>query len=707
MTTKTYRVGLLGAGFISAHHAKPLNQLNNVKLEAICDIQPGAAEQIAASHNIPHVFDSLDKMLELKLDVIHILVPPDFHIDVARQIIDAGSNVFLEKPMGVSATECKELVAYASEKNLQVGVNHNFLFLPAYQKFREDFKSGKIGKLNHLTVNWFYPLGVLNHGPYHIWMVREPGNVMLELGSHLSSFALDIAGDPVGINVNASRPITLPTGITVPRRWQIHGDNADSTFDLNLSLQAGFTDRSLTVQGHGAVAHCDYERNIYRLDSYTTNTSIFHNFSSNMKLAGQNISQAFGNLFRNVTGTFLKTSQSNPFEQSMSGSINCFYKTLETELDDRLSGEFGARVIELCERSINRATLPESHSQGVPVEIKPPASDPDVLVLGGTGFIGRQLVKELTQRGQHVRVVTRSEYSGKIALNGLPVDLVQGSLKDPEFLDDALDGIKIVYHLAKAVGSNWNDYYENDVLVTKNIAERSLAANVQQFIYTGTIDSYYSGDPNETITGETPLDPKIKTRNFYAQSKAACEDLLMEMHQEKSLPLTIFRPGVVIGEGCSPYHWGVGMWWSDTMMQYWGNGESKLPLVLVEDVATGLANAIGNTKCLGKTYNLIDRPLLSAVEYIDACSEASGTQIQAVKTPTYKYFVNDALKSAAKFAIKHPNRAIPSYRDWKARSHCSVYDASDTIDDLDWKPASSREKMIEKGIVKPMAETLR
>ena len=123
----------------------------------------------------------------------------------------------------------------------------------------------------------------------------------------------------------------------------------------------------------------------------------------------------------------------------MSGSINCFYKTLETELDDRLSGEFGARVIELCERSINRATLPESHSQGVPVEIKPPASDPDVLVLGGTGFIGRQLVKELTQRGQHVRVVTRSEYSGKIALNGLPVDLVQGSLKDPDFLDEALD----------------------------------------------------------------------------------------------------------------------------------------------------------------------------------------------------------------------------------------------------------------------------
>ena len=46
-----------------------------------------------------------------------------------------------------------------------------------------------------------------------------------------------------------------------------------------------------------------------------------------------------------------------------------------------------------------------------------------------------------------------------------------------------------------------------------------------------------------------------------------------------NLPLVIFRPGIVIGKGCPPAHWGVGMFESDTRVQLWGNGKNKLPFV--------------------------------------------------------------------------------------------------------------------------------
>ena len=131
-----------------------------------------------------------------------------------------------------------------------------------------------------------------------------------------------------------------------------------------------------------------------------------------------------------------------------------------------------------------------------------------MLVIGGTGFIGQYLVRRLIARGIGVRVVTRGMSSAQLAFAGLPVELMQGDLADSSFLDAALENIDVVYDLAKAVGKRWEDYYRQDVLVTQNIAERALAKGVKRFIYTGTIDSYYSAKASDVITSDTPLDPR-------------------------------------------------------------------------------------------------------------------------------------------------------------------------------------------------------
>ena len=58
------------------------------------------------------------------------------------------------------------------------------------------------------------------------------------------------------------------------------------------------------------------------------------------------------------------------------------------------------------------------------------------------------------------------------------------------------------------------------------------------------------------------------------------------------LPVVIFRPGIVIGPGSSPLHWGVGMWSHDAVCQLWGRGRTPLLLVLVDDVARALVAAL-------------------------------------------------------------------------------------------------------------------
>ena len=141
------------------------------------------------------------------------------------------------------------------------------------------------------------------------------------------------------------------------------------------------------------------------------------------------------------------------------------------------------------------------------------------------------------------------------------------------------------------------------------------------------------------------------------------------------------------------------MFQSETRVQFWGSGENKLPLVLVEDVADALVLALGRADVVGQTFLLTDEALLSGRDYVDEVSKASGIKFRATPTSIWKFFMVDMFKEAAKNIIKHPNRKIPSYRDWDSRSHRARYDNTKTKTVLGWNPASSKGDLIEKGIV--------
>jgi nucleoside-diphosphate-sugar epimerase len=458
------------------------------------------------------------------------------------------------------------------------------------------------------------------------------------------------------------------------------------------------------VRGHAATAKCDFDRDIYYRDEPSGHGMLLDSFMTNVSIAGQLGLNALKNVVKSVKHTLKKSPEANPFGISIARSIKTFYDTFEGTLDPRLEGQFGVNVIAACERITKQANFDKPLASEQVWAVLPPNKKPTILVIGGTGFIGKYLVKKLAEQGHGVRVVTRGINAGNIGLAGLPVELIQGDIADAGFMDKALDGIEVVYDLAKATGSKWEDYYKNDVLVTKNIAERAQAHGVKQFIYTGTIDSYYSADANSVITADTPLDPKMKNRNLYAKSKATCEAMLLEMHKQSGFPVTIFRPGVVIGKGCPPAHWGVGMFQSESRVQFWGDGNNKLPLVLVEDVADALVLALNKADIAGQTFLLTDEPLLSGRDYVDIVSAESGTKLRAEPMPIWKFFMIDAFKEGAKNLIKHPNRKVPSYRDWDSRSHRARYDSTKTKDILGWQPAGTKAKLIENGIVSAVRE---
>jgi nucleoside-diphosphate-sugar epimerase len=181
----------------------------------------------------------------------------------------------------------------------------------------------------------------------------------------------------------------------------------------------------------------------------------------------------------------------------------------------------------------------------------------------------------------------------------------------------------------------------------------------------------------------------------------------MDLHRSRGFPVVILRPGIVIGKGCPPAHWGVGMFVSDTRVKYWGDGRNKLPFVLVEDVADALVLAMDKPGIEGQAFLLTDEPLLSARDYVAAVSDACGTRLRADPVAIWKLYLGEVLKEGAKHLIRHPNRKLPSYREWSCRTHRARFDSAKSRQVLDWRPAGTREALVARGIVEAVADVMR
>jgi predicted dehydrogenase/nucleoside-diphosphate-sugar epimerase len=698
------RVALLGAGYIADWHAQALRSVADVELVAVCDYSLSRAQALAGKFGIPRTYASLEAMLAAeKLDAVHVLLPPDRHFAAAKTLLEAGVNVLLEKPMCDRAADCRSLAALAYERGLRLGVGHNFLFSEPYERLRSDLKSGVLGRIDDVIITWHKPLPQVAHGPFDTWMLRDPRNILIEIGSHSVAHMLDLVGEPEEVRVHPSNPTDLPTGRRFYRRWQVNASKGHTAVELRFSFVPGFAEYSIHVRGSLAAATVDFERTTYTLHQHRPSDPDFENYAMLVSQAKSLKRQARRTLRNYVESKLHLRARGNPYGESIARAMDAFYDPRGLPLDARIDGHTGATVIRLCEAMGALADLPpEDVAPRVAPVAASTAESPRILVLGGTGFIGKELVRQLTGSGRAIRLLVRSAASIPENLQTPQLQWQVGDLGNREDVLRAMQGVDCVFHLARANVKSWADYRQLEIEATRQVAECALEAGVKRFIYTGTIDSYYAGRGAGTITEKTPLDPRIERRNLYARAKAASEEILMRMHRERGLPLVIVRPGVVIGRGGSPFHWGVGMWWHDAVCQIWGDGNNKLALVLVDDVARGLIAAMETRDIEGRSFNLVGDPCLSAQEYLDELDCAGGIRIQRRATPIFKFYLQDTMKWMVKVAVRHPERRLPSYRDWESRTGRAVFDCTEAKTTLGWQPVSGRDELVRRGIEEPL-----
>ncbi|SHH54074.1 NAD-dependent epimerase/dehydratase family protein [Cognatishimia maritima] len=693
MTQTPIRTAIIGAGYIADWHAEALKLTAGAELVAVCDRSKGAADGFAERYGLV-AFHDLDELIAAKVcDAVHILTPPDSHAALATKCLSAGMHCFVEKPVALSLADTKKIVEASEKHEKTFAAGHNFLGLPSYERLQTLVTTGDLGRITSAEVNWHFPLAPLRSGPFGLWLLKEPKNLLLELGPHLFAFAQDLFG-PVEVEaLSLGKPIALPADTDRPQSWRILARAGDVDVTFNLSLVETVDDRSVVVRGSSALARLNYANDTLVLQRENASDLVLNPLRRELDLAAQHLREGVVNAARQLSSLNRKSAYGLGFQ----GAFKAFYSALQSgnALDTRFDGAAAIEVMRAIDDVI--AMMPKAAAKPKPATKKKPK--PSVLVVGGTGFIGRALTRKLVAQGHDVRVLSRGK-TGPFDDIADQVELYSASLSDPEALAGAMEGIEAVYHLGKSLDITWEGCLKNDVGVTLALAEAAQKADVMRFIYTGTIASYDMSRPDDTITEHTGFAEDMTDRNLYARSKAKCEEELLKLHDTKGLPLVIARPGIVVGEGGPLQHWGIGRWHGAGAVRIWGDGSNILPFVLIDDVADALVLMKDTPEAVGKSFNLVADPMMSARDYFAAIHQSLGANIRVSSGNLTAFWAADAVKYALKKHVLRRHGAIrPSLADWKSRAHLSPFDNRLPKEILGWAPESRREVFVQKAIV--------
>jgi len=693
----TPRVGLIGAGYISAVHAEALRALQ-YRVSAIVDPNRAAAEKLARQFDVTGVFGSLEEALAADaFDRAHVLVPPDHHHSVAVACLRARKPVLVEKPLCVSDAECASLME-ASSPSVPAGVNQNFVFHPAFLRLKRDVRERTYGKPRYVAVIYHGALRQLATRQFSHWMFREPRNLLLEQAVHPLSQLLAICGE-----VDELKSISEPSVEIAPDVDFAGGFTASLTSgplpaSVRFSVGHSFPYWQMQVVCDDGVLVADMLSNRYWKVSRTRWLDPVDLFVSGHRTFASGARESWRNLLDYGLSMAKLKSRSDAFFMSMQNSIGAFHAALDQNARIPLDAAFGRDVIAICDRISAQGSDQRALSPAAPALRTMPLASSEVAVLGGTGFIGTEVVRKLRAAGLTVSVLARNTVNLPALFSEQGVAVRRGDIRSRSDVSAAVAGARHVINLAHGGGgASWEAIRDAMVGGAETVARVCLESRTERLIHVGSIAGLYLGPQTGRITGATPPDPRFAVRADYARAKAMSDLRLLEMYREQNLPVCILRPGLVVGEGTSPFHSGLGFFNNDQHCIGWNAGRNPLPFVLVEDVADAICLSLQAKAIEGRTYNLVGGVRPTARQYICDLAKALERPLRFHPKSPYALYCEEMGKWVIKRATGR-DVPPPSLRDLMSRGLAAEFDCSDVERDFGWRPVRDEDTFLNRAI---------
>jgi len=256
----------------------------------------------------------------------------------------------------------------------------------------------------------------------------------------------------------------------------------------------------------------------------------------------------------------------------------------------------------------------------------------NILITGGTGFIGSRLALKCLERGDSVKVLGQgnnpAELENKKLLEAGGADVTIASVTDRGRIFDLLHGVDLVYHLAAAQHeANVPDqmFWEVNVTGTKNVLEASVNARVKRFVHGSTI-GVYGSNLHGTIDEQCTLKPD----NIYGITKLEGEKLVQSFNEE--LPIVIVRISETYGPG------------DQRLLKLFkaikkniffmiGSGKNKHHLLYIDDLIEGLFLAGTAKHAPRKIFVLAGKEHVTSNEMVEVIAKQLGTKMSKLRLP--------------------------------------------------------------------------
>lgn len=140
------KIGVIGCGVISGIYIENAKKLDALECVAVADVNPAAAQYRAEQYDIPKACSPDELLSNPEIEIVVNLTPNRLHAQVSLQIIEAGKNVYSEKPLTVYPEESQRLLAAATKKGLRVGGAPDTFLGGSLQTARKAIANGLIGE---------------------------------------------------------------------------------------------------------------------------------------------------------------------------------------------------------------------------------------------------------------------------------------------------------------------------------------------------------------------------------------------------------------------------------------------------------------------------------------------------------------------------------------------------------------------------------
>ena len=246
-----------------------------------------------------------------------------------------------------------------------------------------------------------------------------------------------------------------------------------------------------------------------------------------------------------------------------------------------------------------------------------------ILVTGATGMVGSAFARRAAEAGYHVQALVRRG-SNRSALDGIPIEFIDGDLAEPESLPAALANVEIVVHTAAHVG-DWGPaekYRAINVIALEHMIHAAVRSpRLRRWVQVSSLGVYparHHFGTDETVPADAVgLDG-------YTRTKAEAEALLNHHVREHKFPAVIVRPGIIYGPGDRHVLPRFVEKISNGKMKIPGKGDRRINNTYVGNLVDALLLAVEKPGIEGETFNIRDERLVTREEFVNTIADYLG-----------------------------------------------------------------------------------